>query len=62
MGELAAYFDDGLMVEPPIPRRTFLREAMAQGIPITEHPGARSAPEVAEAFEALAERVTSHGR
>jgi chromosome partitioning protein len=62
MAELVAYFDAGQVVEPAIPRRTFLREAMAQGIPPARHPAARGAPEVGEAFAALAERITSHAK
>ncbi len=57
IAELEAFFDPGVVIAPPLPRRTFLREAMAQGIPPGQHPAARGAPEVAEAFAALAERI-----
>lgn len=60
LAELEAFFADGLVVAPPLPRRTFLRESMAQGIPPSRHPAARGAPEVGEAFAALAARLITH--
>jgi chromosome partitioning protein len=56
-GEVEAYFGEGLLWRPYVPRRTALREALAKGIPPRALGRRRGAEEIAGIFQALAGNI-----
>ena len=53
LGELSEHFGK-LVWQPPVPRRTAVREAIGQGIPVHDWPDRRAAVDAVDAYDLLA--------
>lgn len=59
--ELSAFFGDGEVWEPPVPKRALIREALAAGVPPSRQPGSGAAKDALDAFATFAERIVTNG-
>jgi chromosome partitioning protein len=58
--EIRSYFGQDLVLDPTIPRRTVIREAIGHGLPLHELGRQKGAADIAELFERLAERALAN--
>lgn len=59
--ELSAFFGDGMVWQPGVPKRAVIREALAAGVPPSLQPGSGAARDALDAFAIFAERIAANG-